>query len=164
MMLSRSAVCRAARQVSQQQRRSLAAPASGSFQYENGEAAGIKFASRDRPGPVSSIALVSQAGTRFETAPGLTEGLKWYAFKVRQIVLDQDGKRCVLMLTGCYCATGHRKAFDSPDTARSRVTRRLSQCLPYPREPDPQRQVPQGRSTLLRRAARRGCHDDKIYT
>ncbi|KXL51371.1 hypothetical protein M433DRAFT_157506 [Acidomyces richmondensis BFW] len=81
MILSRSAIGRAARQISQQQRRGLAAPASGSFQYEIGEAAGIKFASRDRPGPVGSIALVSQAGTRFETAPGLTEGLKWYAFK-----------------------------------------------------------------------------------
>lgn len=101
MILSRSAIGRAARQISQQQRRGLAAPASGSFQYEIGEAAGIKFASRDRPGPVGSIALVSQAGTRFETAPGLTEGLKWYAFKVRQSVLNRDGKRSILMLTPC---------------------------------------------------------------
>ncbi|KAK5118574.1 hypothetical protein LTR85_008039 [Meristemomyces frigidus] len=80
-MLSRSAIGRAARQSWQQQRRGLAAPASGSFQYQTGEAQGVKFASRDIPGPVGTLAIVSQAGTRFQTAPGLTEGLERYAFK-----------------------------------------------------------------------------------
>jgi ubiquinol-cytochrome c reductase core subunit 2 len=78
-----SAVKAAARTIRSQQQRGLAAPASGSFVYETAEAAGVKIASRDIPGPVSSIALVSQAGTRFEKCPGLAEGLKWSAFKVR---------------------------------------------------------------------------------
>ena len=81
-MLSRSAIGRAARQSWQQQRRGLAAPASGSFQYQTSEAQGVKFASRDIPGPVGTLAIVSQAGTRFETAPGLAEALTRYAFKV----------------------------------------------------------------------------------
>lgn len=81
-MLSRSAIGRAARQSWQQQRRGLAAPASGSFQYQTGEAQGVKFASRDIPGPVGTLAIVSQAGTRYQTAPGLTEALERYAFKV----------------------------------------------------------------------------------
>ncbi|KAF2771608.1 LuxS/MPP-like metallohydrolase [Teratosphaeria nubilosa] len=83
-MLSRSTTARASKAASQtlrQQRRNLAAPASGSFLYETAEQAGVKYASREIPGPVSGIALVSQAGTRFQTAPGLTEALKWYAFK-----------------------------------------------------------------------------------
>ena len=83
-MLSRSAIRQAAsRSWQQQQRRGLAAPASGSFQYQTGESAGVKFASRDIPGPIGTLALVSQAGTRFEYLPGLAEGLNKYAFKVR---------------------------------------------------------------------------------
>lgn len=86
-MISRSALGRAtqraARQSWQQPRRGLAAPASGSFQYATGEANGIKIASRDIPGPVGNVALVSQAGTRFQPLPGLAEGLERFAFKVR---------------------------------------------------------------------------------
>lgn len=83
-MLSRQAVRSAARQSWQQQRRGLAAPASGSFQYQTGDAQGVKFASRDLPGPVGSLAIVTKAGTRFEHVPGLAEGLNRYAFKVRR--------------------------------------------------------------------------------
>ena len=86
-MLSRSALGRAtqraARQSWQQSKRGLAAPASGSFQYATGEANGIKIASRDIPGAVGNVALVSQAGTRFQPLPGLAEGLERFAFKVR---------------------------------------------------------------------------------
>jgi len=89
-MLSRSAIGRQAQRAVRNQwqqpasRRGLAAPASGSFQYETGNAAGVKYAARDMPGPTTHLALVSQAGTRFETAPGLTVGLQSFAFKVRQ--------------------------------------------------------------------------------
>ena len=55
----------------------------GSFQYQTGEANGVKFASRDIPGPVASLAIVAKAGTRFEPIPGLAEGLHRIAFKVR---------------------------------------------------------------------------------
>lgn len=85
-MLSRSALGRhtqrAVRRSWQQQNRGLAAPASGSFQYEAGDAQGVKFASRDIPGPVSSLAIVAKAGTRYQAFPGLTEALEQYAFKV----------------------------------------------------------------------------------
>lgn len=82
-MLSRSAFRQATRQSWLQQRRGMAAPASGSFQYQTGEASGVKFASRDMPGPIGTLAVVAQAGTRYETMPGLAEGLNKYAFKVR---------------------------------------------------------------------------------
>ena len=88
-MLSRSAVprqaYRAAHQAWQCQKRGFAEPASGSFQYTTGEAQGIKFAAREFQGPVTSLALVSRAGTRFQPLPGLAEGLDRYAFKVSRI-------------------------------------------------------------------------------
>jgi len=62
-------------------RRGLAAPASGSFHYQTGEAAGVKFASRDLSGPTTTLALVAKAGTRYQSYPGLTEGLEKYAFR-----------------------------------------------------------------------------------
>jgi hypothetical protein len=62
-----------------------AAPASGSFAYQTGDAAGTKYASRDLTGPTTTLALVSKAGTRFQTLPGLTEGLEKFAFRVRNI-------------------------------------------------------------------------------
>jgi len=63
-------------------RRGLASPASGSFQYQTGEAAGVKFASRDLSGPTATVALVAKAGTRYQPLPGLAEGLEKYAFRV----------------------------------------------------------------------------------
>ncbi|KAI9787915.1 MAG: ubiquinol-cytochrome c reductase core subunit 1 [Candelina submexicana] len=61
--------------------RGLASPASGSFQYETGDAAGIKIASRDLAGPTTTLALVSKAGTRYQFMPGLADGLEKFAFK-----------------------------------------------------------------------------------
>ena len=63
--------------------RGLAAAASGSFTYETGEAAGVKYASRDLPGPTTHVAVVAKAGTRYQPAPGFTDGLEKFAFKVR---------------------------------------------------------------------------------
>ncbi|KAF2268900.1 LuxS/MPP-like metallohydrolase [Lojkania enalia] len=86
-MFSRSTSCRAAQRAIRQQaarpaqRRGLAAPASGSFQYQSGEAKGVKFACRDFAGPTTTLALVSKAGTRYQPLPGLTEGLQNYAFR-----------------------------------------------------------------------------------
>lgn len=64
-------------------RRGLAAPASGTFQYETGEATGVKYATRDLAGPTATLALVARAGTRYQPLPGLAEGLTQYAFRVR---------------------------------------------------------------------------------
>ncbi|KAF2202747.1 cytochrome b-c1 complex subunit 2 [Delitschia confertaspora ATCC 74209] len=86
-MFSRPSVCRVAQSAARRQsaqpihRRGLASPASGSFQYQTGEAKGVKFASRDFAGPTTTLALVSKAGTRYQPLPGLTEGLKNYAFR-----------------------------------------------------------------------------------
>ncbi|ORY15465.1 Metalloenzyme, LuxS/M16 peptidase-like protein [Clohesyomyces aquaticus] len=86
-MFPRSTVCRGAQRAVRRQaahpvqRRGLAAPASGSFQYQAGEAKGVRFASRDFTGPTTTLALVSKAGTRFQPLPGLTEGLANFAFR-----------------------------------------------------------------------------------
>ncbi|KAF4303790.1 Peptidase M16 [Botryosphaeria dothidea] len=86
-MLSRQSVGRHAQRALRRQcvqpanRRGLAAPASGSFQYQTGDASGVKFASRDLPGPTTTLALVSKAGTRYQPLPGLTEALEKFAFK-----------------------------------------------------------------------------------
>ncbi|KAK5172748.1 ubiquinol-cytochrome c reductase core subunit 1 [Saxophila tyrrhenica] len=84
-MFSRAAIGRQAQRAAsrswQHQRRGLAEPASGSFQYQVGDAQGVKIASREIPGPVATLALVSSAGTRYQPVPGLAEGLERYAFK-----------------------------------------------------------------------------------
>ncbi|OCT45555.1 Cytochrome b-c1 complex subunit 2, mitochondrial [Cladophialophora carrionii] len=63
------------------QRRGLAAAASGSFQYETGDAAGVKFASRDLPGPTTTLTVVAKAGTRYQPLPGYSDALEKFAFK-----------------------------------------------------------------------------------
>ena len=71
-------------------RRSFAAPTSPSFSYETGDASGIKFASRDLPGPTTYLAVVAKAGTRYQPFPGFSDGLEQFAFKVGS-VLNQLG-------------------------------------------------------------------------
>ncbi|KAL8632755.1 hypothetical protein Q9189_001460 [Teloschistes chrysophthalmus] len=61
--------------------RTLASAKSSSYNYETGEANGIKFATRDLPGPTTQLALVARAGTRFQLYPGFAEGLEKFAFK-----------------------------------------------------------------------------------
>ena len=63
-------------------RRGLAAAASGSFQYETGDASGVKYASRDLPGATTTLTVVSKAGTRYQPYPGYTDALEKFAFKV----------------------------------------------------------------------------------
>ena len=88
-MFSRSTACRGAQRAARQaavrpsQRRGLASPASGSLQYQSGDAKGVKFASRDYAGATTTLALVAKAGTRYQPLPGLTEALQHFAFRVR---------------------------------------------------------------------------------
>ena len=91
-MISRSAIGRNAQLALRRQccvqpanRRGLAAAVSGStsFSYETTDVAGIKVASRDVSGPTTKLAVVAKAGTRYQSAPGLTTGLEQFAFKVR---------------------------------------------------------------------------------
>ena len=92
-MISRSALTRGSqavfrRQAAQLSQRGFAAaaadsssPTSGSYEPTN--VAGVKVASRDDNGPVTRLAIVAKAGTRYEPLPGLTVGLEEFAFKVR---------------------------------------------------------------------------------
>lgn len=68
--------------------RGLAAAASGSFSYETGEAAGVKYGSRDLPGPTTHLVVVAKAGTRYQPLPGFTDGLEKFAFKVCQFAIE----------------------------------------------------------------------------
>ncbi|KAI9787354.1 MAG: ubiquinol-cytochrome c reductase core subunit 1 [Peltula sp. TS41687] len=61
-------------------RRGLATPASGTFQYHVSDVEGVKIASRDLPGPVTTLGLVAKAGTRYQILPGFAEGLEKFAF------------------------------------------------------------------------------------
>ena len=59
-----------------------AASASPLAQFQVSESAGVKLTSRNTPGPVATLALVSKAGTRYQWVPGLADGLEKFAFKV----------------------------------------------------------------------------------
>ena len=74
------------------QKRGLAAAASGSFQYETGEELGIKYASRNLPGPTTTLTLVAKAGTRYQTYPGYSDALEKFAFKVCQASCYSNGE------------------------------------------------------------------------
>lgn len=89
-MISRSAIGRNAQLALRRQccaqpanRRGLAATVSGStsFSYDTADVSGVKVASRDVAGPTTKLAVVAKAGTRYQTAPGLTVGLEQFAFK-----------------------------------------------------------------------------------
>ncbi len=88
-MVPRTSFARAARRTLHPQcsqtpndRRTLASAKSAGYSFETGEVNGIKFASRDIPGPTTQLALVARAGTRFQVFPGFAEGLEKFAFKV----------------------------------------------------------------------------------
>ncbi|KAL9005098.1 MAG: hypothetical protein Q9188_002118 [Gyalolechia gomerana] len=87
-MIPRTSLPRAAQRVLRSQTsrrpsdcRTLATAKSPGFNYETGEVNGIKFASRDLPGPTTQLAVVARAGTRFQVYPGFAEGLEKFAFK-----------------------------------------------------------------------------------
>ena len=74
------------------QRRGMAA-ASGSFSYETGDSAGVKYASRDLAGPTTTLAVVAKSGTRYQVLPGFSSGLEKFAFQVGShcaIIIDAD--------------------------------------------------------------------------
>ena len=89
-MISRSALSRGSQQALRRAgaaktvQRGFAAAASEKASYEPTNIAGIKVASRDDHGPVTRLAIVAKAGTRYEPLPGLTVGLEEFAFKARR--------------------------------------------------------------------------------
>jgi hypothetical protein len=64
------------------------ASSGGSFDFQLSDAAGTKLVSRNVPGPVSTLAVVAKAGTRYQWIPGLSEGLANFAFRVRSSRID----------------------------------------------------------------------------
>ena len=152
-MLSRTTACRgaqrAARQLPSTQKRGLAAPASGSFQYQSGEAKGVKFASRDFAGPTTTLALVAKAGTRYQSLPGLTEGLANFAFRVctapHLAPLHRSPpamyQRAGALLTP-NCITVHRAKVDPAHCPRVGASGSCPDRPPLAREPRPRGQVP----------------------
>lgn len=50
--------------------------------YGVANVADVKIACRDVAGPTTRLAIIAKAGTRYETAPGLSAGLAMFAFKV----------------------------------------------------------------------------------
>ncbi|KAK6384948.1 ubiquinol-cytochrome c reductase core subunit 1 [Exophiala oligosperma] len=107
-----------------QQRRGLAAAASGSFGYETGEANGVKYASRDLPGPTTTLTVVAKAGTRYQPLPGLTDALEKFAFK-------STSKRSALRITReTELLGGETSAYHSRENLVLR-TKFLRDDLPY---------------------------------
>lgn len=76
--------------------RSFAAVASPKASYEPTDIAGVKVAARDDNGPVTRLAVIARAGTRYEPLPGLTVGLEEFAFKACcvQLVSFRQGGGC----------------------------------------------------------------------
>ncbi|KAK4215010.1 Metalloenzyme, LuxS/M16 peptidase-like protein [Rhypophila decipiens] len=94
-MISRSALTRGSQLALRRPnaaQRGFAAVASPKASYEPTDIAGVKVASRDDNGPVTRLAVVAKAGTRYEPLPGLTVGLEEFAFKNTQ-------KRSALRIT-----------------------------------------------------------------
>ena len=65
-------------------RRGNADVTTDTFQYETGEQAGVKFASRDLPGATTWLSVIARAGTRYQPYPGFADALEKFAFKVPQ--------------------------------------------------------------------------------
>ncbi|PGH18844.1 hypothetical protein AJ79_00257 [Helicocarpus griseus UAMH5409] len=98
-MLSRSALGRNAPRCLRKQclaqpssRRGMAAAAPKGFEYESGEATGVKFANRDVAGPTTTLSLVAKAGSRYQPFPGYSDLLEKFAFKT-------TNKRSALRIT-----------------------------------------------------------------
>ncbi|RMZ89992.1 hypothetical protein DV736_g2787, partial [Chaetothyriales sp. CBS 134916] len=105
-------------------RRGLAATASGSFQYQTGEAHGVKYASRDVPGPTTTLAIVSKAGTRYQPLPGYSDALEKFAFK-------STTKRSALRITReIELLGGKAEAYHTRENLVLQ-TRFLKEDLPY---------------------------------
>lgn len=52
------------------------------FEYEAGEAHGVKIATRDVAGPTTTLTVVAKAGSRYQPLPGFSDSLSKFAFKV----------------------------------------------------------------------------------
>ena len=137
------------------QRRGLAAAASGSFQYQTGDASGVKYASRDLPGPTTTLTVVAKAGTRYQPLPGYSDALEKFAFKV--------GLSLFLHLALCSRSTVNHQTVLPTDYQRDGAARWPTVCLPLSREPRPSSQISTRRSTIFHRAPRGGHHENKIH-
>lgn len=136
-MISRSAIGRNAQLALRRQSvnpantRGLAASISGStsFSYDTADVGGVKVASRDVAGPTTKLAVVAKAGTRYQSAPGLTSGLEQFAFKVRCILPAGQPKD----ETDCFMLLEYLQAICIAYYQRIRVVGRSIECIPHQR-------------------------------
>lgn len=147
-MISRTPLSRPVHSVFQRQcmvrpsdRRCLAAASSGSFLYETSDAAGVKIASRNLPGPVAHLAVVAKAGTRYQPLPGFSDGLEKFAFKVclhgcqlKDICLESWLRSTSKLTDLISISLGHTKALRSSNHSGSRVARGGADSVPFERE------------------------------
>ncbi|KAM7186359.1 putative mak10 subunit [Naviculisporaceae sp. PSN 640] len=84
-MISRSALTRGSQLALRRPnaaQRGFAAVASPKASYEPTDIAGVKVAARDDHGPVTRLAVIAKAGTRYEPLPGLTNTRKRSALRI----------------------------------------------------------------------------------
>jgi hypothetical protein len=139
------------------QTRGLAAAASGSFQYETGEELGIKYASRDLPGPTTTLTLVAKAGTRYQTQPGYSDALEKFAFKVCQA----EARSCVGEWKLNFCPVNH-ETIGGTDCQRGGAFRWRDFSLSFPRESGPACQISPRRPSIFHRASGRSDIKNQI--
>ncbi|OAX80478.1 hypothetical protein ACJ72_05187 [Emergomyces africanus] len=70
-----------AQQASSRRGMAGAAAATKGFEFESGEAAGVKFANREVAGPTTTLSVVAKAGSRYQPFPGYSDLLEKFAFK-----------------------------------------------------------------------------------
>lgn len=149
-------------------RRGLAAAASGSFSYETGESSGVRFASRDLPGPTTHLAIVAKAGTRYQPLPGFSEALEKFAFKVGPaFISDQLITFNSIMYLSVHYLYRHLieyfQALCPENNPGGRIARRRTICLSLEGKSCNSCEIPKGRPALLCRAARRGYFKNQIH-
>lgn len=149
-------------------RRGLAAAASGSISYETGESNSVRFASRDLTGPTTHLAIVAKAGTRYQPLPGFSEALEKFAFKVRPAFISDQLIPCnmiVYLSVGCLYrhSIEYLETLCPEDNPGSRVAWWRTVCLSLEGKSCDSCKIPKGRPAILYRAARRGYLKDKIH-
>lgn len=149
-------------------RRGLAAAASGSFSYETGETSGVRFASRDLPGPTTHLAIVANAGTRYQPLPGFSEALEKFAFKVGPAFISDQLIPCnsiVYLSVGCLYRhlIEYFQTLCPENNQGGRVAGRRTVGLSFKGKSCDSCKIPKGRPALLYRATRRGYLKNQIH-
>jgi len=129
-------------------RRGLAAAVSGStsFSYDTADVGGVKVASRDVAGPTTKLAVVAKAGTRYQSAPGLTSGLEQFAFKV---CIYSSFLACSQGSLSDILPSEYQQAICTSNHERIRASWGSIDFIPHSRGACHRGQISEGRSAIL---------------